>query len=296
MNTTQYIIITDVTSDLPQEYLKKHNIIAIPLTYTLNHVEYDGTAESSLHPTDFYNKLRSGMMAKTAQVTPKRTKDYFIPELEKGNDILYIGFSSGLSGSYQSVTIAKSELEELYPERKIITIDSLCASLGQGLLVDYAVKLKEQGKSIEEVAEAVEDIKLRVCHYFTVDDLNHLHRGGRVSKTSAILGSILGIKPIMYVNNDGKLVPHAKVRGRKQSLDALVSWMGERLSDYQNEYVFISHGDCIKDAEYLATQIKEKYQIKAQIINFIGPVIGSHSGPGTVAVFFIGKDRNEKSL
>ncbi|WMJ21964.1 DegV family protein [Paludicola sp. MB14-C6] len=296
MNINNYSIITDVTCDLPQDYLKKNKITTMPLTYTMDEVEYDGTAERSLHPTDFYAKLRSGTMAKTAQVTPDKAKEYFKPELEKGNDILYIGFSSGLSGTFQSVTIAKSDLDEEYPDRKIIVIDSLCASLGQGLLVDYAVNQKAKGKSIDEVAKLVEDIKLRVCHYFTVEDLNHLHRGGRVSKTSAVIGSILGIKPVMHMDNAGKLIPIGKVRGRRQSLDALVEKMGTKLSDYKNDYVFISHGDSQKDAEYVASKVKEKFSIKTQIINYVGPVIGSHSGPGTIALFFIGANRDEKPL
>ncbi len=296
MNNTNFIIITDVTCDLPKEYLNKNNIITFPLTYRLDDIEYDGTLEHSLDPHEFYEKLRSGKMANTAQVPPEKAKRMFKEELDKGNDILYIGFSSGLSGSFQSAAIAKEDLSEQYPERVILVTDSLCASLGQGLLVDYAVRQKAAGKSMQEVQKAVEDIKLKVCHYFTVDDLNHLHRGGRVSKTSAVIGSILGIKPVMHVDNAGKLIPHGKIRGRKQSLDALVDSMGEKLGDYKNDYVFISHGDTLKDAQYVADRVKEKYKIKTEIINYVGPVIGSHSGPGTIALFFIGVNRDEKVM
>ncbi len=183
MNRT-YTIMTEVTCDLPLEYVNEHNIKLMPLTYTLDGIEYDGTLENSLNPQEFYDKLKNGSMAKTAQIPPQVAETYLQAELEKGNDILYIGFSSGLSGSFQSVTIAMNKLREDYPDAKIMGVDSLCASLGQGLLVDYAVRLQKQGKPIEEVHQSVEDMKLHLCHYFTVDDLNHLYRGGRVTKVS----------------------------------------------------------------------------------------------------------------
>lgn len=291
-----YTIMTEVTCDLPLEYVNKNNIKLMPITYNLDGVDYDGTLENSLNAQEFYEKLKNGSMAKTAQISPKVAETYFEAELEKGNDILYIGFSSGLTGGYQSVMIAKNELQEKYPDSKIMTIDSLCASLGQGLIVDYAVGLRDEGKSIEEVYQAVEDMKLHLCHYFTVDDLNYLYRGGRVSKTAAFVGTLLGIKPVMHVNDEGRLIPIGKVRGRKQSLDALVAKMGTKLSDYKNEYVFISHGDSKNDAEYVAKQVEEKYGIKTKVINTIGAVIGTHSGPGTIALFFIGSCREEKPM
>ncbi|MEG0691500.1 MAG: DegV family protein [Oscillospiraceae bacterium] len=296
MSNKPYTIITEVTCDLPQSYLNENKIITMPLTYTLDGIEYDGTYENSLSPHDFYDKLREGIMAKTAQIPPERAMGFFEEEIKKGNDILYIGFSSGLSGCYQSATIAKSELIDKYPEAKIICIDSRGASLGQGLLIDYAVKKVAEGLSIEEVAAAVEAIKINVCHYFTVDDLNHLYRGGRVSKTAAVFGTMLGIKPVMYMDDEGKLIPIGKVRGRKASLDAIVKKMGTKLSDYKNPYVFISHGDAIDDANYVGEQVKKIYGIKPQIIDNVGPVIGSHSGPATIALFFIGTDRIEKKL
>jgi len=291
-----YIIMTETTCDLPQSYLSEHKVLTLPLTYTLDGVEYDGTVEKSLYSADFYDKLRQGIMASTSQIPPEVEKEAMQKQLDKGLDILYIGFSSGLSGTYQSAVIAKTDLEEQYPDSKIIVVDSLCASLGQGLLIDFAVKAKQDGKSIDEVAKLVSDMRLKLCHYFTVDDLNHLYRGGRVSKVSAIIGSLLGIKPILHVNDDGKLIPIGKVRGRKVSLDAMVEKMGTKLSDYKNEYVFISHGDSLEDAEYVAGQVLDKYNIKTQIINNVGPVIGSHSGPGTIALFFFGASRTEKSL
>ncbi|MFZ2539320.1 MAG: DegV family protein [Oscillospiraceae bacterium] len=296
MSNKPFSIITEITCDLPQSYLKQNKIITMPLTYTLDGVEYDGSYENSLTPHDFYEKLRSGIMAKTAQISPEGSMAFFEAEIEKGNDVLYIGFSSGLSGCYQSATIAKAELIEKYPNAKIICIDSRSASLGQGLLVDYAIKKTAEGLSIEEVAGAIEDTKLKLCHYFTVDDLNHLYRGGRVSKTAAVFGTMLGIKPVMHMDDEGKLIPIGKVRGRKASLDELVRKMGTKLGEYKNPYVFISHGDSLSDAKYVGEQVKKLYGIKPEIIDNVGPVIGSHSGPATIALFFIGTDRIEKRL
>lgn len=296
MKNKPFSILTEVTCDLPKNYIKQNNILTLPIIYTIDETEYDGTYENSLSPHDFYEKLRSGSMAKTAQNSPQKMVEYFKAEIDKGNDILYIGFSSGLSGTYQSATIAREELLEEKPNLKILCVDSLSASLGQGLLVDYAIKKRKEGLSIEEVAKEVEDVRLKISHYFTVDDLNHLYRGGRVSKTAAIFGTMLGIKPVLHMDNDGHLIPIGKVRGRKASLDSLVKKMGTKLSEYKNPYVFISHGDALDDAKYVSEQVKKTYGIKTEIINNIGPVIGSHSGPGTIALFFIGSDRNEKKL
>ncbi|MEG2813850.1 MAG: DegV family protein [Oscillospiraceae bacterium] len=292
-------IMTEYACDLPSDYMQQNDVLGMPINFSINEKQYDDSFEHQINLHEFYQKLRSGSNSSTAQITPNSAKTIFEKQLSKGYDILYIGFSSGLSGGFQSVCMAKSELQEMYPNRKIITIDSLCASLGQGLLVDYAVKQRDKfgdTKTIEEIAKMVEDIKMNVCHYFTVADLHFLHRGGRVSKATAIVGSLLDIKPVMHVDNDGKLVPYGKVRGRKQSLIKLVARMGEKLSSYQNEYVFISHGDCIEDANFVANLVFEKYQIKAKIINAIGAVIGSHSGPDTIALFFIGTNRDEKPL
>ena len=296
MSKTTITIITEVTCDLPQSYLEKNNIITMPLTYTLDGTEYDGTYENSLKPHDFYDKLRAGIMAKTAQISPERAMGFFQTELEKGNDVIYIGFSSGLSGCYQSATIARSELMEQNPNAKIVCIDSRCASLGQGLLIDYAVQKIAQGVTIEELSKEIEDIKLNICHYFTVDDLNHLYRGGRVSKTAAVFGTMLGIKPVMYMDDEGKLIPIGKVRGRKTSLDELVKKMGTKLGEYKNPYVYISHGDAVEDATYVGKQVEKIYGIKPKFIEHVGPVIGSHSGPATIALFFIGTDRIEKRI
>lgn len=296
MTDKNYIIITDTTCDLPQSYYKKNDVEVIPLTYALDGEEYDGTFENSLKPSLFYNKLREGIMAKTAAIPPDIMRRTFEPFLEEGRDVIYIGFSSGLSSTYQSACIAAEELSEQYPEQKLFCVDSLCASLGEGLLLDLVLRKAREGGSAADIAAYAESMRLHVCHYFTVDDLKHLHRGGRVSKTTAILGTMLGIKPVMHVDEEGHLIPIGKVRGRRQSLDMLVSKMGTKIEGCENPYVFISHGDCADDAKYVAAKVKEKYGIKTEIIENIGPVIGTHAGPGTVALFFVGKDRAEKKM
>lgn len=296
MANRDYTIVTDTTCDLPQDYYEKNNVTVITLTYMLDGVEYDGSFENSLKPALFYEKLRGGIMAKTAAVSPETMTRIFTNVLEQGSDLLYVAFSSGLSSTYQNACIARDELAEKYPDQKILCVDSLCASLGEGLLLDLVLRKAREGANVEELAAYAQEIRLHVCHYFTVDDLNHLYRGGRVSKTTALFGTMLGIKPVMHVDNEGHLIPIGKVRGRRQSLDALVTKMGTKIEGCDNPYVFISHGDCIDDAKYVSVQVKAKYGIKTEIIGTIGPVIGSHSGPGTVALFFVGKDRAEKKM
>ena len=289
-----YTIITDTTCDLPQQYYEANNITVVALTYMLDGVEYDGTFENSLKPALFYEKLRKGGIAKTSAVSPETMIRIFTNVLETGSDLFYLAFSSGLSSTYQSACIARTELAGKYPHQNIVCIDSLSASLGEGLLLDLALRKAKEGAAIEELAAYVEKMRLHVCHYFTVDDLHHLYRGGRVSRTTALFGTMLGIKPILHVDDQGHLIPIGKVRGRRQSLDALVSKMGSKIEGCENPYVFISHGDCLEDAKYVSAQVKSLYGIKTELIENIGPVIGSHSGPGTVALFFVGQSRTEK--
>lgn len=296
MNQEGFAIITETTCDLPQSYLKEHKIYTVPLTYSVGDVEYDGTYEHCPTPHQFYDMLRDGVASKTAQTAPETVLAKYRSVLTEYDSFLHISFSSGLSGSCQSATIALTELKAETPEIQGYCVDSLCASLGQGLLVDFAVKKRAEGLTAKETAEAVEKMKLQLCHYFTVDDLNHLYRGGRVSKTAAIFGTMLGIKPVMHVDDEGHLIPIGKVRGRRASLDELAKKMGAKLSSYQNPYAFISHGDCIEDAKYLAEQVKKLHGIKTEIINDVGAVIGTHSGPGTVALFFFGSDRHEHKM
>ncbi|MDF2568041.1 MAG: DegV family protein [Oscillospiraceae bacterium] len=293
MENRDFVIVTDSTCDLPEQYVKDNNLVVINLGYSLEDKDYDGSIQNSLTPKEFYDKVRNGSMPKTSMISPEQAEDAFEEIIQSGRDVLYIGFSSALSGSYNSGRIAAEMLSAKHPDFQIISIDSLCASLGEGLFVNYAVDLKKQGLDIKEVAQKLESDKQKFLHYFTVSDLHHLHRGGRVSKASAVIGSMLGIKPVLHVDENGKLIPIAKVRGRKQSLDMLVEKMGTKLGSYINKIVYISHGDCIEDAEYVAKQVKEKYNIKEFIINTVGPVVGAHSGPGTIALFFVGTNRAE---
>lgn len=284
----EYVITTDNNADLPVEYYKEHNVGCMYFSYTMDDVLYK---QGSYMPEgEFYGKMRAGSMPTTAQVNPEEARLLFEPYLKEGKDILHIAFSSGLSGTYNSCRIAVEELREEYPDRIITIIDSLAASLGQGLLVYLTQKLKEEGADMQTAAEWAENHRKNIVHLFTVDDLNHLYRGGRVSKTTAVLGGMLNIKPILHVDDEGKLIPIGKVRGRKKSILELASLMDEKLGSHKDtcDTIFISHGDCLEDAKFLAEKIKARYQINTEIINYVGSVIGAHSGPGTLALFFVG--------
>lgn len=286
-----YVIVTDNTSDLPYSYYKEHGMEYTYLTYTMDGQSYGKNHELAF--PDFYARMRNGSMPTTSQVNAEEAKEVFRPILEQGKDVLYLAFSSGLSGTYNSVRLAAEELQEEYPERKIVVIDTLSASLGEGLLVDKAVELKEQGLSLEENAAWLEEHKLNLCHVFTVDDLFHLHRGGRVSKVAAVVGTMINLKPVLHVDNEGHLIPLKNVRGRKKSLSGLVSLMEEQIGEWKdkNTKIFISHGDCREDAEYVAKLVKEKFGYETFLINYVGATIGAHSGPGTIALFFWGDHR-----
>ncbi len=286
-----YVIMTDTTADLPESYIQEHQLAIISLNYTIEGKTYD--RENPLDVKEFYAHMRRGAMPTTSQVNPEQAKEAFTACLEQGHDVLYIAFSSGLSGTCESGMVAALEIQKSgqYPDQKVIVIDSLSASLGEGLLVHKAVELKEAGKSIDEVADWVEKNKLHLCHNFTVDDLFHLHRGGRVSKATAILGTMINIKPVLHVDDEGHLTALGKARGRKKSLSALVDRMADQIRGYENDEVFISHGDCIEDAEYVKKLVQERFGIEKFTIHYVGPTIGAHSGPGTVALFFMGEPR-----
>ncbi|WRS27286.1 DegV family protein [Oscillospiraceae bacterium MB08-C2-2] len=289
MNNT-FKLVTDSSCDLPLDYLAENDIGSVELLYTIGGKEY-AAYDAAMPIGTLYQRMRDGEMPQTAQVNVESMRSFFENILTQGLDVLYLGFSSGLSGTCQSGQIAAKELAAEYPQRKIIVVDTLCASLGQGLLVHLANQKKQQGMSIEEVAQWAEDTKLHLVHVFTVDDLMHLHRGGRVSKASAIMGSMLGIKPILHVDNAGRLIPIHKVRGRRQSLNYLVEYAAANMGQWHNEVFFISHGDCLEEAQYVAKVMEEKTGIKPGIIDYVGSVIGTHSGPGTMALFILGNQR-----
>ncbi len=284
-----YIISTDTTADLSQEYVDKHNLPLLSFNYTIDDTTYDLTNE--LPYKEFYDKMRDGAVPKTSQVNPLAAKEFFQKILDENDaDILHVAFSSGLSGTFNSTCLAVKELMEENPGRKIILVDTLGASLGQGLLVNHALKLREQGKSIDEVSKWLEDNKLSLVHLFTVDDLIYLYRGGRVSRTKQAAAGVLNIKPVLHVDNEGHLLPMMNVRGRNKSLKQMVDIMEERRIEGDQD-VFISHGDCLEEAEQVAEKIKERFNIEVAQISHIGPTIGTHSGPGTVALFFLGNER-----
>lgn len=287
----EYVVFTDNTADLPADYLSKNGVEKLFLNYTIDGQTYDQTNE--LPVQEFYEKMRGGSMPTTSQINPENAREAFMQKVKEGYDILYIAFSSGLSGSCGSAQIAANQIMEEMPEVKILVVDSLCASLGEGLLVHKVLKKKAEGATLEEAAAYAEEMKMKICHNFTVDDLFHLYRGGRVSRATAIVGSLAGIKPVLHVDDEGHLIPIGKVRGRKKSLHALVERMQKQIKGYEadNDVVFISHGDCIEDAQYVANKVKELCGIDAFLINYVGSTIGAHSGPGTVALFFVGSPR-----
>ena len=243
----EYIISTDTSCDFPLEYVKQHQLPLVTLFYSIDGVTGENGCPSSDVLKNFYDKMRAGSMTKTQQASIEDTEKVFREILKEGKDILHIAFSSGLSGTANAARLAAENMMEEFPGRKIIVIDSLCASLGQGLLVDYALKLQQQGKTMEETAKWLEDHIQNICHLFTVEDLKYLQRGGRISKTTALVGTMIGIKPVLHVDPEGKLVSISKVRGRKQSIQALVNKMEENIGKYRDEKqpIFISHGDCI---------------------------------------------------
>lgn len=285
-----YIIYADSACDLSPEKLAELGVKYESLTFAFEGEEHE-YKNGELAAPDFYARMRAGEIAKTSQIAVGTFRDTFRAELEAGNDILYLGFSSGLSGTYNSARLAMDELRSDFPTRKMIAVDSLCASAGFGLLVYLTVKKRDEGYSIEEAAEYASDLRLSVCHWFTVDDLVYLKRGGRISPALAFIGGALGIKPVMHVDDTGRLVNVTKARGRKAAIKALADKYTETAVDPKSGTVFISHGDCAYDAAKLASMIREEHGVGVEIITDVGPVIGAHSGPGTLALFFIGKQR-----
>jgi DegV family protein with EDD domain len=284
-----FVIVTDSSCDLPRQVAKKMDVAVISLEVNIEDVGTKLNHEIDIK--EFYEFLRSKKSAKTSAANMDRFIATFEPFLADGKDILYIGFSSGLSATYMASKNAAEELSEKYPDAKIFTVDSLCASLGQGLIVTLAARKRDSGATIDEVRDYVESIKLNLCHWFTVDDLFFLKRGGRVSGATAVLGSILSIKPVMHVDNEGHLINVEKARGRSAAIKALVEKMKATVIEPATQTVYISHGDCYDDAKKLADMVTEEFGITDILISEVGPVIGAHSGPGTLALFFLGTER-----
>ena len=284
-----YKILTDSCCDFPPQRYRELGLISLPLSITFRGETYPDRNDDSLR--DMYAGLRAGEAASTAAANPQQWEEALEPVLSSGEDALILAFSSGLSTTYQSACIAAEEMKERFPERKILVVDSLCASLGQGLLAYYAARKRDEGLGLEALKAWLEDNKLHLCHWFTVNDLMYLKRGGRINAATAIMGTMLSIKPILHVDNEGHLISVGKARGRKASIAALADKAAELGKGYDNSLMFISHGDCLEDAQALAELLKERCGAKEVYINYVGAVIGSHSGPGTLALFFLGQHR-----
>ena len=287
---SDFVIVTDSSADLPASLVQELGVEVLPLSFTVQGKTYHNYPDDrEMDPKVFYKMLRDGEMATTSAVNVAEYTATLEPLLQAGKDVLVLAFSSGLSTTYQSSVIAVNELSEQYPDRKIYTVDTLCASMGQGLLVWLAAQERKRGQSIEAVRDWVEENKLRLCHWFTVDDLHFLKRGGRISAATAVVGTMLSIKPVLHVDDEGHLISMGKARGRGASLTALVDHMEQTATDVDT--VFISHGDCLADAEKVAADVRKRFGTRDVVINTIGPVIGAHAGPGTVALFFLGTKR-----
>lgn len=292
VESINYEIVTDSSANLTDEMIEQYRIHIVPLSYRIGLEErYSYVEGEKTDLKQFYERLRQGEVAETSLITVRDCQNVFESILKEGKDLLYIGFSSALSGTYNAAAMVARDLREAYPGRKIYAIDSLAASMGQGLLVYHAAEQKLAGKSIEEIRDWLLENKLRLCHWFTVDDLLYLKRGGRISAAAAAIGTILSVKPVMHVDDEGKLVPVSKVRGRRRSLAALVDEMEKTCTDPTEQMVFISHGDSMEDARYVEKLVRERLNVKDVRINYVDPVIGAHSGPGTVALFFLGTKR-----
>ena len=289
---SEYVIMTDSSCDLPSALAEQMELTVLPLYVDVDGQKYTNYLdEREISFVDIYAKLRTKCPAKTSAVNMNDFMEPMESLLRAGKDVLYIGFSSGLSGTYNAGAMAARELGEKYPERRIYAVDSLSASMGQGLLIWHAWQKKQQGASLEEARDYVEQTKLHLCHWFTIEDLMFLKRGGRISGTTAIVGSMLSIKPVMHMDNEGHLIKVDTARGRKASIKALADKAGELGIDLDQQTIFISHGDCIEDANYLADIMRSRYSVRDVVISYVGPVIGAHSGPGTVALFFLGRER-----
>lgn len=287
---SDFVLFADSACDLSPELLKEWGVEYENLTFHFEDDEKEyGNGE--MDAGEFYAKMRSGAVAKTSAINMETFKVRFEEYLKQGKDVLYLAFSSGLSATCQSGMLAAEELRESYPHRKVVVVDSLAASAGYGLLLYLAVEKKRSGATLEETAQYLEDTRLNLCHWFTVDDLKYLKRGGRVSPAVAFVGGMLGIKPVMHVDDEGHLVPVGKVRGRRASLEAMADKYMELAQTPGAGPIFISHGDCMDDVEILKEMLRDKCGAEVDIVTYVGPVIGAHSGPGTMALFFLGKHR-----
>lgn len=288
---SKYVIVTDSTTDLPASLASELNLMVIPLRFQINGKEYTNYLDNrELDPKVFYDALRGGALATTSQINPEDYLQFLTPVLKEGKDVLILAFSSGLSGTFNSARIAVDELKAEFPDRKILLVDTKSGSLGEGLLVTLAAREAKAGKDIDEVANYAQSLVPHMAHWFTVDDTDHLVRGGRLSKVAGFVAKVASIKPVLHCGNDGKLAARHKAIGRKRAVKALVEEM-VKAARPGKQTVFIGHGDDLESAELLAAEIREKFEVEELVINMIGPVIGAHAGQGTLALFFVGNNR-----
>lgn len=283
-----YIIVSDSTLDLSQDMIEELGIKIIPMKYIIDNKIYTDGEHSS---EEFYGQLRKGVAVSTTQINTEEFVEFFSKYLSEGKDVLYIGFSSGLSGTYNNAIRASEQLRDSYPNNKVIVVDSLSASVGQGLLIYYVALKKKSGCSLEELKNWLIENRTKLCHWFTVDDLHHLKRGGRISSTVAVIGSVLNVKPLLFIDNDGKLKISEKIRGRKKTIDLMISKLHDAHLNIEDSLVIVGHSDSLEDAEYIAQKLKNEFSIDNVIIRPIGPIIGSHTGPGTLGLCFLGSTR-----
>jgi len=286
----KFHLVTETNSDMPAYFAAERDVYIIPMPFTIDGVDYTGAPDNTLPSKEFYDRMRAGSMPITAQVNAETVMAHLEPFMAAGEDILYLVFSSGLSGTINSVRLAAEELEAKYPGRRFVVVDTLCASQGETLLAHYVAKMRDDGVSIDEAAAWVEANRQRVNHWFTVDDLLHLHRGGRLSKTAAVMGTMMQVKPLLRINAEGKLLPVSKTRGRRHSLEKLVEIFLEHVGDTENEVFFISHGDCLEDAEFCSSLLARRSDVPV-IINVVSPAVASHAGPGVLGIIGLGKER-----
>lgn len=287
-----FAIVTDSACNLPNAVIDKYDLHIVSMDFLVDGKPYPSYVKGEENDLQrFYTMMRNKEHIKTSAANAQKWTEVIEPILQAGQDVLVMAFSSALSVTAQEAFNACNGLREKYPERQILAVDTLCAALGEGLLVTYACQMREQGSNLTDTYQWVEDNKCKLCHWFTVDDLFFLKRGGRVSAATAVLGTMLGIKPVMHVDDEGRLINVAKARGRKSSLDALVDQMEKTAIEPEKQLIYVTHGDCLEDAEYLAQQCRERLHVKDVMINILDPVIGSHAGPGTASIFFMGEHR-----
>jgi len=286
------VIVTDSSCDLSIDYIKANNIHVIPFTYNIDGQDYTDDLGQTMSYQEFYGRLRDGSISTTSQITSYTFEQTFRSFIDEGYSVIYIGFSSALSETFNNAVMARNNILEENPSADITVIDSKSAAVGLGLIVYYAAEMLKEGKTKEEIVDWVEKNKLKSNHWFIVDSLDHLKRGGRISATAAAIGTLLEIKPILIVDGEGRLDVEKKVRGRKKAIKTLLEVLKEKIINPEEQTIFINHGDCLKDAEYLRDLLLKEVKVKDAVINYVGPIIGSHTGPGMLCMVFLGEERN----